>query len=50
MPEVEITEEEQADQFDSVSGGEDDLLETLTNDVANLDEGSFFVTRSSRFG
>ena len=42
MPEVESTEEEQADQFDSASEGEDDLLETLTNNVANPDEGSFF--------
>ena len=51
VPELENTEEEQADQFDSASKEEDDLFETWTNNVANLDEGSFFyVTRLSRFG
>ena len=39
--EVESTEEEQADY--SASEREDDLLETLTNNVASLDEGSLFL-------
>ena len=42
MPEEESTDEEQVDQFDSASEGEDDLLETLTNNVRNLDEAPFF--------
>ena len=51
VPEIESTEEEQVDQFDTASEREDDLLETLTNNVASLGEGSlFFVGCSSRFG
>ena len=38
-----LTEEQQADQFDSASEGEDDLLEALTNNVKNLGEGSLFL-------
>ena len=43
VPKVESTEEEQADQFDSASERQDDLLETVTNNVANLDQGSLFL-------
>ena len=51
VPEVESTEEKQADQFDSASEEEDDLLPTSTINVARLVEGSLFlVSRSSRFG
>ena len=38
------TEEEQADQSDSASEEQDDLLETLTNNVVNLSEGSLFLS------
>ena len=51
LSEVDSTEEDQADQFDCASQGEVELLQTSTNNVASLDEGSiFFVDRSSRFG
>ena len=39
-----LTEEQQADQFDSASEGEDDLLEALTNNVKSLGEGSLFLS------
>ena len=38
------TEEEQADQSDSASEEQDDLLETLTNNVVNMREGSLFFS------
>ena len=38
---VEITEEDQADQFDSASEEVDDLLQASTN-VTSLDEESLF--------
>ena len=41
VSEVESTEAEQADQFDSASEEEDDSLQGSTN-AASLDEGSFF--------
>ena len=41
MSEVESTEAEQADKFDSASEEEDDSLQGSTN-AASLDEGSFF--------
>ena len=40
-PEVEITEEDQADQFVFASEENDDLLKASTN-VASLHEGSLF--------
>ena len=50
VPEVESTEEEQVDQFNSESGEEEDLLQASIN-VASLDKWSLFsVVSSSRFG
>ena len=42
-PEVEITEEDQADQFDFASEENDDLLKASTN-VTSLHEGSPFLS------
>ena len=42
-PEVEITEEDQADQFDFASEENDDLLKASTN-VTSLHEGSLFLS------
>ena len=51
VPEMENTEEEQADQLVSVSEEEDDLLQTSTSNIVSLDARFlFFVDRSSRFG
>ena len=51
VPEVVSTEKEQADQFESPSEEEEDLLPTSTSNVPNLNDRSLFsVGRSSRFG
>ena len=52
VPKVESAEEEQPDLFDSASEEEEDLLQTLANNVASLEEGPlfFFVVRLLRFG
>ena len=42
VPEVVSTEKEQADQFESPSEEEEDLLPTSTSNVPNLNDGSLF--------
>ena len=47
IPEVESTEEEQEDQFDSASEEEDNLLSTSVSNVTSLDKESLFLVGCS---